>query len=204
MRRILFSGILTTILLRPVCASILGDAAAVLSARSFVKLSANASLQNFNLDESLFYWNDSAVWNPLSKRIEIGGGNTSEKVHYRLNEDLTLTKLEDAPFPLDNGVALHSCDPVSGRFIVTSHGDGAWWEYNILDDSWKKLAGLSNAPNFTVDPGVANQHFQVPLPHLGVILYMDSGRNVYLYKHTAAGTPPPLTLAERPRRLRVR
>lgn len=123
--------------------------------------------------------------NPVHKVVWLGSGSGS----YRLAADLTLTKLAAAPFSLEgNACALHSCDPVSGLYIVTSLANSTWWTFDISTDTWAQITGLANKPDFgTGCNGNGNNQFQVVIPDYGVIMYVDhntSPPSVYLYRHT--------------------
>lgn len=62
-------------------------------------------------------YDNFSEYNPVKKVVWLGSGSGS----YRLSANMTLTKLAAAPFSLEgNACALHSCDPVSGLYIVTN------------------------------------------------------------------------------------
>jgi hypothetical protein len=119
-------------------------------------------------------------YNPVHRIVWMGGGNDADRVSYIMDAQLGMTKLQDAPLSLNNGQALHSCDPVSGQYIVTNLEDQTWWELDPVADSWNQLSP-SGAPDFS-----NGSQFQVPIPECGVILYLDhynENRTVLLYKH---------------------
>lgn len=128
-------------------------------------------------------YDNFSEYNPVHKVVWLGSGSGS----YKLSADLTLTKLAAAPFSLEgNACALHSCDPVSGLYIVTNLANNSWWTFDIMTDTWAPMTGMSGQPDFgTSCGGSGNNQFQVPIPDYGVILYMDHNTtpaSVYLYK----------------------
>jgi hypothetical protein len=130
-------------------------------------------------------YDNFSEYNRINKVVWLGSGSGS----YRLSADLTLTKLAAAPFSLEgNACALHSCDPISGLFIVTNLANSSWWTFDIMADSWVQITGLVNKPDFgTGCGGNGNNQFQVVIPEYGVIMYVDHNTtplSVYLYKHT--------------------
>jgi hypothetical protein len=129
-------------------------------------------------------YDNFSEYNPVYKVVWLGSGSGS----YRLSADLTLTKLAAAPFSLEgNACALHSCDPVSGLYIVTNLASNTWWTFDITTDTWVQITGLTGKPDFgTACGGNGNNQFQVVIPDYGVIMYVDhntSPLSVYLYKH---------------------
>jgi hypothetical protein len=76
-------------------ASYIGDIAAGMQARTFVKLPANASLQALDLPRAIFSWNNSAVWDPVRKEIrQIGAGGScciDGRFHMTTYDDATNT-----------------------------------------------------------------------------------------------------------------
>jgi len=132
-------------------------------------------------------YNGFAEYSPAHKVVWLGGGNGTDRVSYKLSAGLVLTKLKDAPFSISNSCALHSCDPVSGKYIVTNQANETWWEFDISTDTWTQLTSLTSKPSFgTACDGNGNNQFQVPISDYGVIMYFSdaNARNVYLYRHT--------------------
>jgi len=132
-------------------------------------------------------YDNFSEYNPVNKVVWLGSASGS----YRLAADLTLTKLTAAPFSLEgNACALHSCDPVSGKYIVTDLSNSNWWTFDIMTDTWAQITGQTNKPNFGTNcGGNGNNQFQVVIPDYGVIMYFDHNAtppSVYLYRHTAS------------------
>ena len=131
-----------------------------------------------------------AEYNPVGKFVWLGGGNGGERIHYKLDAQLKLTKFNNAPVNLSSAsVSLNSVDPVSGKFIVTETADLSWWEFDPVADRWTQItSAVTGRPPYSNPELLAG--FQVPIPEYGVILYCIGGRNnvsqreVYLYKHT--------------------
>ena len=126
-------------------------------------------------------YNLFAEHDPIHGSMWMGAGNDGDRVSYRMDASFGFTKLADAPISLNNGVALHSCDPQSGRYIVTNLDDQTWWELDAQADSWAQITDMQGTP--TLDSGAT---FHVPIPECGVILYFDhyaENRTVYLYRH---------------------
>ena len=128
-------------------------------------------------------YNNFSEYSAVKKAVWLGAGNGGETVSYKLDANLKLTKLKNAPFSLNNSASLHSCDPVSGMFIVTNLNDQTWWEFDIASDTWTQITGLQGAP-------VLDQsELQAPISDHGVILYFRhywAQRDVYLYRHATA------------------
>jgi hypothetical protein len=122
-----------------------------------------------------------AEHNPVLNAVWIGGGNTAERVHYRLDSTLTLTRLDDAPFDLRVSDSFHSVDPVSGKFIVTKRADDSFWEFDMDQDQWTQITDTSGPK-----PQLSASAFHVSIPECGVILYFihnSDTREVFLYRH---------------------
>jgi hypothetical protein len=130
-------------------------------------------------------YNLFAQYNPVQKVVWLGAGNGAEQTHYKLDAQLLLTKLKEAPFSLNNGQALHSVDPAGGMFIVTNLNNGTWWTFDVQSDTWTQISNMKGTiPSLNTNSPV----FQVPIKDYGVILYFQHSnavREVYLYKHTA-------------------
>ncbi|MBW8889105.1 MAG: hypothetical protein JF616_15230 [Fibrobacteres bacterium] len=169
----------------------------------FPELNSGAGGLLFMGDEGKLAWYNGSQWtsitgvqttgydnfseyNPVDKVVWLGNGSGA----YRLSADLTLTRLAAAPFSLEgNACALHSCDPLSGLYIVTNLANNTWWTFDIMTDTWAQIAGQAGKPEFgTSCNGSGNNQFQVPISDYGVILYVDHGTSplsVYLYKPSA-------------------
>jgi hypothetical protein len=83
---------------------------------------------------------------------------------------------------LQNNITIHSCDPVSGKFIVCVIDSKEWWEWDIQKDSWSKITDMT--PKI---PWPSGCMFHVPIPEYGVILifiHSGSAKYAYLYRHT--------------------
>jgi hypothetical protein len=141
-------------------------------------------------------WGDYELfseYNPVHKLVWMGGGNVwhqdpdydpnRAKVNYTLDAQLRLTRKKDAPFSLKACASLKSCDPVSGKYIVYDFHGQAWWEYDVVNDSWSQITNMNAEPDLG-----ENSAFHVPIPEYGVIMIFkqkNSTRSVYLYRHTA-------------------
>jgi hypothetical protein len=133
---------------------------------------------------SVTSYDNFSEYNPVNKVVWLGSASGS----YRLSANLTLTKLAAAPFSLEgNACALHACDPVSGKYIVTNLANSTWWEFDIMADTWTQITGQAGKPNFGTNcGGNGNNQFQAVIPDYGVIMYFDHNTtppSVYLYKH---------------------
>lgn len=129
-------------------------------------------------------YNQFSQYDPIHKAVFMGGGNGSNRIIFKLDTNLALTRLKDAPVNLGNGASLVSCDPVSGLFVITTFTTPQqWWTYDVAADAWTNVtARLSNVPALSAC-------FQVPIPDYGVILYFShyyENRNVTLFKYTDA------------------
>jgi hypothetical protein len=127
--------------------------------------------------------NSFSEYNPVLKKVWIGGGNGTGKKHYLLDTNMVVTPLPNAPFELGNGIAYHTCDPVSGNFLVFVKSTKAWWEFNPVAGTWETITDMT--PVFTFP---STDLFHVPIPEYGVILFFfhsGSAKYVYLYRHTA-------------------
>jgi hypothetical protein len=122
-----------------------------------------------------------AEYNPVHKFVWLGGGNNNERVTYKLDAQLNLTRFQDAPFNLRPNVSVNSVDPISGKFIVRQNSDNSFWEFDPIADSWQEITGMANKP-------ASLSGFNAPITDHGVIMYLrhqNATRRVYLYRHTA-------------------
>jgi hypothetical protein len=125
-------------------------------------------------------YNSFSQYNPAYKGVWLGGCGSSSS--WFLDTNLNVRKLADAPISMANGSTMHTCDPVSGNFLVYDHGTDLWYELDMADNTWSQVADMT--PKFAL-----NNSFHVPIPEYGVILVFDhasSAKYVYVYKHTAA------------------
>jgi hypothetical protein len=127
-------------------------------------------------------YNTFAEHDPVHGSMWMGAGNDGDRVHYRMDSSLAFTKLADAPISLNNGAALHSCDPQSGRYVVSNLDDYTWWEFDAQTDQWGQIQNMQGEPP-NLEQGAT---FHVPIPDCGVILYFNhysENRTVHLYRH---------------------
>lgn len=113
---------------------------------------------------------------------------------WRLNADLTMTRLTDLPEAMGTGTSLTSTDPASGKHLVTIIKGAAplprWYEFDLATDTWTRKAELDTLPFLPY----ARTPFHVPLPDLGVIMYVThyySERKAWLYRYSEPVEPPP-------------
>jgi hypothetical protein len=119
-------------------------------------------------------------YNPVLKKVWVGGEDT--KTSYLLDTNLILHKCADAPVSLGNGTSLHTCDPVSGNFLVYIRSAQIWYEYNPVTDTWSRITDMLPVFSF----GTTADLFHVPIPEYGVILFFDfswPSKSIYLYRH---------------------
>jgi hypothetical protein len=102
-------------------ASVLRDLALALPARAFVKLPANASLDVLAMDNSLLYYTDSGVWDPVRKKMAwVGGPGTccaNPAVYKRIAYDEATDHWEIQPTPFSgsgHGYDANAMDPSTG------------------------------------------------------------------------------------------
>jgi hypothetical protein len=126
-----------------------------------------------------------AQYNPVTKTVWFGGGSNNNQVTYKLDRNLNLTRMPDAPFTLHVGRSMHSVDPVSGKYLVINN-DAELYEFDINAGTWTPVTESINSPLNTFSMNATLQ-FHVPIPELGVIMFVQefySEERVYLYKHS--------------------
>ena len=135
-----------------------------------------------------------AEYNPVHGVVWLGSGNDAERVSYRLDANLNLTRLSNAPFALNVPDAIQVPDPISGKYLVLNRNNNTWWEFDILTDTWSQISGMVNKPSIG-DPIMA-----VSLPeHGAIMLYDNRGPTVSIYRHsTSTGTPAQVSLTATP------
>jgi hypothetical protein len=124
-------------------------------------------------------YNGFSQYNPVYKGVWLGG--CGSKSTWLLDTNLTVRKLADAPISLANGSTQHTCDPVSGNFLVYDRTNNLWYELDMADNTWSQITDMT--PKFSL-----NNSFHVPIPEYGVTLVFDhasSAKYVYVYKHAA-------------------
>jgi len=124
-------------------------------------------------------YNAFSQYNPVYKGVWLGG--CGSRSSWFLDTNLNVRKLADAPVSMANGSTMHTCDPVSGNFLVYDHGTDLWYELDMADDTWSQVTDMT--PKFAL-----NNSFHVPIPEYGVILVFDhasSAKFVYVYKNAA-------------------
>lgn len=133
----------------------------------------------------------TGLYNPKHKVVIFGGGNSGRNL-YKLDATGTVTKLKDAPLPLQtNGSTCWAVDPVSGMHVMVD-AKKRMYEYNVATDTWTLLPEA--APFQALWTAVA------PIDTHGVTMWIrwggDGNRSkVYLYKHAPGrGRPVPADL----------
>jgi hypothetical protein len=131
-----------------------------------------------------------AEYNPVHDVVWMGSGNEGERIHYRLDDQLQFTRLEDAPIDLRaSGASLKTYDPVSGTFIVyRKHRETethTFYTYDVRSDEWTDVTAAMDAdlPESWSDQ---RRSFVVPIDDCGVLLYFThyfDERHVYVYRH---------------------
>jgi len=132
-------------------------------------------------------YHNIAVYNPVHNVVWLGSGSTAgassnaNRVTYKLDAQMNLTRMNDAPFDLQSSSsgAMQMADPNSGKFLIQRRSNDSWWEYDILADRWAQISGMANKPNLEAP-------FGVTIPELGVIMVFEnytSGAKAYIYKH---------------------
>jgi hypothetical protein len=102
-------------------ASVLRDLALALPARAFVKLPANAGLDALAMDNSLLYYTDSGVWDPVRKKMAwVGGPGTccaDPAIYKRISYDEATDHWDIQATPFSgsgHGYDANAMDPASG------------------------------------------------------------------------------------------
>lgn len=125
-----------------------------------------------------------AEYNPVHKVVWLGSGSENDRAIYKLDAQLNVTRLSDAPFNLQSSEsgAMSVVDPATGLYIVYNRSSKDWWQYDIIADQWTRITDMINKP-----PQFWN-NFAVPIPEYGVILVFEHkngqvDETAYLYKH---------------------
>jgi len=125
-------------------------------------------------------YNQFSEYDPVHKRVLLGGGNGSGRVLYALDAAGTLTRMQPAPIELGVGRTLAASDPLTGTFLVTVLATQEYWAYDIERDAWTNVTGTLHGK-----PRLASA-FQVAIPEYGVILYFShyhEYRDVWLFRY---------------------
>lgn len=103
------------------CASVLRDMALALPERAFAKLPANAGLDALAMDNSLLYYTDSGVWDPVKRKLAwVGGPGTccaDPAVYKRISYDEATDLWDIRPTPFSgsgHGYDANAMDPATG------------------------------------------------------------------------------------------
>lgn len=137
-------------------------------------------------------YHNFAEYNPVHKVVLLGGGNDSNKM-YKLSANGQITALRPAPFSLAISRALITVDPVSGDYLIFG-GNDKFYAYNIAADGWTPEPSPT-VPIFEKAADESNIFGCIATPVAGygvtmfVKLVLEQGAQVYLYKHSDAGTP---------------
>ena len=113
------------------------------------------------------------------------GGDSGARVIHRLDADGTLTLLAEAPFDLGTTESVITADPVSGTFLVLTHG-GVLQGYDLATDTWSVVSRDAPLPVFNT--------LATPISDHGVVLFAnwDTGEagTVTLFKMSPFDPPP--------------
>jgi hypothetical protein len=132
-----------------------------------------------------------AEYNPVHDVAWLGSGNEGASKHARLDSDLQIVQLADAPVSLRAaGQAQKTYDPISGLFIVHYKDDtrDVWFEYDVMADAWRDITAAMQAALPATWTNMAGRRWAAPIDDCGVILYWkheDTSRRVFLYKHSS-------------------
>lgn len=146
-----------------------------------------------------------AEYSAVHNVVLFGGPSKNNRKIWRLNSDLTVTAMPDAP----HGVGIQQmnvvAEPVSGDFLAWGYHE--FWEFNPTGaGAWHQLANLppgsapggagvgdpTDAPATTLDPPQPSV-VSTSISSYGVVAYTTCRAracNVYLYKHAAGPVPP--------------
>ena len=126
-------------------------------------------------------WGDYHVfaeYNPVHGVGWFGSGNNDNLKSFRLNADLSVTQMQNAPFSLGTRDAIQVVDPAAGKYLVLNRKNNSWWEFDIIANQWSQINSMSNKP------GISQSIFAVSLPeHNAIMLYNHEGSNAFLYRH---------------------
>jgi hypothetical protein len=127
-------------------------------------------------------YNTFAEYNSVQKVVWLGAGNGTDKVSYKVDAQLKVTRMKDAPISLNNSSSLQAADVRSGMYFVVNLTDHTYWEYDIANDIWAQITDMTGTP---VEDHSYNTLI-VPLPEHGAIMLFRhywEYRNIYIYKH---------------------
>jgi hypothetical protein len=128
------------------------------------------------------YHVDSA-YSSRNNCLVYGGGNRFqgespvERQLWRLNADLSKTRMPDAPHHVGifSGMNLVS-DSASGNIIAFGFGEG--WELNPSGaGSWTLMTGSRAPPDGLLSPDVPNSVISCDVTSFGVVVYIDALRS---------------------------
>ncbi|MEL6214620.1 MAG: hypothetical protein AAFQ99_02970 [Pseudomonadota bacterium] len=129
-------------------------------------------------------WGDYHVfaeYNPVHGVVWFGSGNNANQKTFRLNSDLSVTQMQDAPFSLGASAAIQVVDPASGKYLVLNRQNNTWWEFDIMANQWSQINNMTNKP------GISQSIFAVSLPeHNAIMMYNHGSNNAFLYRHADA------------------
>jgi len=162
-------------------ASYLAEIAEKLKRNSFVKLPDNTSLRELDINYSHFYWADTAVWDPIRKRILwVGGpGQCCTKVpRYELIKYLESDNkwaLEHTPFvKAGHAYDANAYDPDTDTLYFSLFRDRKVKVYK--GNKWSTLSTLPfsapDASSITWFPDINEK---------GALVYVGANRNIALY-----------------------
>jgi hypothetical protein len=125
--------ILIVLLVNLTFSSVLSSLAASLSERTWVKLPSNSSLNGLSMDNSLLYYTDSGVWDPVKRQVAwVGGPGTccaNPAIYKRIAYDEATDTWTIATTPFTgsgHGYDANALDPNTGI-----HFFGWWSNTNI-------------------------------------------------------------------------
>lgn len=123
-----------------------------------------------------------AEYNPKHRCMLLGGGNDNKI--WKLDTNLVLTQLKNAPFPELSVIASEIiCDSASGKFLVLTQG--AFHTYDIITDTWEEIPFLSTPiKNLVTSLDLSSAIIGGFIPEYGIAVFINTGTYpMLLYKY---------------------
>ncbi|MBL8027953.1 MAG: hypothetical protein JNL74_16145 [Fibrobacteres bacterium] len=126
-----------------------------------------------------------AEYNPKHRCMLLGGG--SDNRIWKLDTNLVLTQLKNAPFPELSVIASEIiCDSASGKYLVLTQG--AFHSYDIITDTWEQIPFQSEpVKNIVTKLDVSNAIIGGSIPEYGIAVFITTGAYpMLIYKYGTA------------------
>jgi hypothetical protein len=126
----------------------------------------------------------------VHKVVLFGGDNN---VIHKLDQQGTVTRLNNAPIPLGIYRSVTTVDPVSGKYLILG-ANRSFYEFDVMTDTWRVLSGTVPSAVFSALTPPIFDVIAAPVSTHGVVMFVTANATnskVHIYKHAAGAAAPP-------------